>query len=115
MKNVYNFSDRNHRLLIVKEVRAMLKESLGLDFTSEQVEAFVTNEDRVRSEIERWGVCDTEVASCISDAIAQKLINRSVPTYGEARSQNGVSDEDYMNKFWSELHAAARNRGYKTA
>jgi hypothetical protein len=76
----------------------------GIRLTRDQLHAFL--DARLIAEISEWGVEDTEVGGRIANAVSLHLLGRPWPLYG-----NDVNIDSYV----SELHAAARNRGFELA
>ncbi|MBN8924119.1 MAG: hypothetical protein BGP10_04265 [Rhodanobacter sp. 68-29] len=82
-------------------------EVTGLRLTADQVRELLQGEDELVSELEEWGVDDTELRGQLASLLSQRLLGEPWPTYGDIARGKG---ED---AFHQRLQQAAIARGYE--
>lgn len=94
---------------LLKEVVRSFRGSLGIEMTTSEAQSVLNEFSDLKSEIENMGkpLRDTEAESKLCNALTQKLIGKSVPTFRES--------PDFPVAFFMELHKAARKAGYDCA
>lgn len=96
------FSETNK---LKKECIGLIKDGLGINVTFEQLDELLAMNTSLYSDIEKWGVNDTEVRGKLCSALSKKLIKKPVPTFGDGEAA-GI-------QFFRDLHEAARKAGYR--
>lgn len=81
-----------------------ISEGTGIKLTIAQFNQLLLENHDVRFAILRNGVDDTEVRGELCSMVAEKLIRKKQPTYGDG--------EEYAKKFFEDLHKAAKAAGY---
>jgi hypothetical protein len=88
----------------IKAIHDTFCDCLGLDFTDEQIQTLMSNETSILHEMAQHGI-DTCVRESLNGAVAQRLLRKPMPTYGDG--------EDVAEKFYKELEEKAKEAGIK--
>lgn len=75
-----------------------------IDFTREQVQTLLDDNEDLVSDIDEWGYWDTEVRGRLASMVTRHLLGRRWPTYG---------DKVDIDQFVEDLKAAGALKGYK--
>ncbi len=76
----------------------------GIVFSRDRLKALLDDDEDLADEIAEWGVDDTETSGSLASFVAEHLLDRPWPLYG---------DKVDIDAFVGELRKAAEAKGYK--
>lgn len=87
-----------------KNVRAIVHDCVGIDLTDAQLEE-LCSDSQIVAEVTEWGTFDTQTQERIANVLAEKIVGRRWPMYGDSKESKEA--------FYRDFEREALSKGYR--